>query len=321
MPPTELVWQQAVEEIGRAQRIGIVGHVRPDGDALGSMIALALAARSAGKEAVASFGEPFVLGEEFRFLDQTVLVPPSEFPDDLNLAIVCDTGVLDRVGSVGSAIEGADRVLVIDHHVTPGTIGDVRVVDPHAAATTQLVFELLQRLGWEITQPIAEALYVGLVTDTGRFQYSSTSPEVHRMAADLLAAGVEPAPIGRQLYEEAPFGYFTVVSRVLGRARLEEGAGLVWTTLLREDLRAAGIPWEAAEGLIDLVRLATEAGVACLLKETKPGVLKGSLRSRGDVDVAAIASAFGGGGHRNAAGFTSELGVDDTIARIVGLLT
>ena len=321
MPPTELVWQQAVEEIGRAQRIGIVGHVRPDGDALGSMIALALAARSAGKEAVASFGEPFVLGEEFRFLDQTVLVPPAEFPDDLNLAIVCDTGVLDRVGSVGSAIEGADRVLVIDHHVTPGTIGDVRVVDPHAAATTQLVFELLQRLGWEITRPIAEALYVGLVTDTGRFQYSSTSPEVHRMAADLLAAGVEPAPIGRQLYEEAPFGYFTVVSRVLGRARLEEGAGLVWTTLLREDLRAAGIPWEATEGLIDLVRLATEAGVACLLKETKPGVLKGSLRSRGDVDVAAIASAFGGGGHRNAAGFTSELGVDDTIARIVGLLT
>ncbi len=321
MPPTELVWQQAVEEIGRAQRIGIVGHVRPDGDALGSMIALALAARSAGKEAVASFGEPFVLGEEFRFLDQTVLVPPSEFPDDLNLAIVCDTGVLDRVGSVGSAIEGADRVLVIDHHVTPGTIGDVHVVDPHAAATTQLVFELLQRLGWEITRPIAEALYVGLVTDTGRFQYSSTSPEVHRMAADLLAAGVEPAPIGRQLYEEAPFGYFTVVSRVLGRARLEEGAGLVWTTLLREDLQAAGIPWEAAEGLIDLVRLATEAGVACLLKETKPGVLKGSLRSRGDVDVAAIASAFGGGGHRNAAGFTSELGVDDTIARIVGLLT
>jgi phosphoesterase RecJ-like protein len=321
MPPTELVWQQAVEEIGRAQRIGIVGHVRPDGDALGSMIALALAARSAGKEAVASFGEPFVLGEEFRFLDQTVLVPPSEFPDDLNLAIVCDTGVLDRVGSVGSAIGGADRVLVIDHHVTPGTIGDVRIVDPHAAATTQLVFELLQRLGWEITRPIAEALYVGLVTDTGRFQYSSTSPEVHRMAADLLAAGVEPAPIGQQLYEEAPFGYFTVVSRVLGRARLEAGAGLVWTTLLREDFREAGIPWQAADALIDLVRLAMEAGVACLLTETTPGVLTGSLRSRGEVDVAAIASAFGGGGHRNAAGFTSELGVDDTIARIVGLLT
>jgi phosphoesterase RecJ-like protein len=321
MPPSEQVWQQAIEEIGRAQRIGVVGHVRPDGDALGSMIALSLALRGAGKEAVASFGEPFALAEEFRFLDQTVLVPPTDFPGDLDLAIVCDTGVLDRVGSVGPAIQGADRVLVIDHHVTSGTIGDVRVVDPHAAATTQLVFELLQRLGWEITRPIAEALYCGLVTDTGRFQYSSTSPAVHRMAADLLAAGVEPAPIGRRLYEEAPFGYFTVVSRVLGRARLEEGAGLVWTTLLREDLREAGIPWEAADALIDLVRLAREAGVACLLKETKPGVLKGSLRSRGDVDVAEIAASFGGGGHRNAAGFTSELGVDDTIGRIVELLT
>ena len=198
MSPTEQVWQQAIEEIGLAQRIGIVGHVRPDGDALGSMIALALAARSAGKEAVASFGEPFVLGDEFRFLDQTVLVPPSEFPDDLDLAIICDTGVLDRVGSVAPAIQGADRVLVIDHHVTPGTIGDVRLVDPDAAATTQLVFELLQRLEWEVSRPIAEALYAGLVTDTGRFQYSSTTPEVHRMAAELLSAGVEPPPIGQQ---------------------------------------------------------------------------------------------------------------------------
>jgi len=321
MPPTELAWQQAIEEISRAQRIGIVGHVRPDGDALGSMVALALAARSAGKDAVASFGEPFVLGDEFRFLDQTVLVPPSEFPDDLDLAIICDTGVLDRVGSVGTAIQGASRVLVIDHHVTPGTIGDVRVVDPDAAATTQLVFELLHRLGWEISRPIAEALYTGLVTDTGRFQYSSTSPAVHRMAAELLSAGVEPAPIGQQLYEEAPFGYFTVVSRVLGRARLVEEAGLVWTTLQRDDLREAGIPWEAADALIDLVRLPREAGVACLLKETKPGVLKGSLRSRGEADVAEIAASFGGGGHRNAAGFTSELGLDDTIDRIVGLLT
>lgn len=321
MGPTEQTWQQAVEEINRAQRIGIVGHVRPDGDALGSIIAIALAARNAGKDAVGSFGEPFVLGDEFRFLDQTVLVPPREFPDNLDLAIVCDTGVLERVGTVGPSIEGADRVLVIDHHVTPGTLGDVRVVDAGAAATTQLVFELLQRLGWEISRPVAEALYAGLVTDTGRFQYSSTTPEVHRMAADLLAAGVEPAPIGQQLYEEAPFGYFTVVSRVLGRAQLESEAGLVWTTMRREDLQAAGVPWESVDALIDLVRLPREAGVACLLKETKPGVLKGSLRSRGVVDVAAISATFGGGGHRNAAGFTTELEVDETISRIVELLT
>jgi len=320
MAPSEQTWDEAVGEISRAQRIGLVGHVRPDGDALGAILALGLAARNADKDVVASFGEPFVAGDEFRFLDQSILVPPSRFPTDLDLAIICDTGVLDRIGSVGSAVEGAKRILVIDHHVTPGTIGDVRLVDAGAAATTQLVFELLRRLGWQITKPIAEALYVGLVTDTGRFQYSSTSPAVHRMAADLLAAGVEPAPIGQTLYEETPFGYFTVVSRVLGRAKLESNEGLVWSVLGQEDLDAGAIPWEAADPLIDLLRLAKEAGVACLLKELRPGVVKGSLRSRGIVDVAAIASVFGGGGHRNAAGFTTDLSTNATIAKILGLL-
>ena len=321
MSPTEEVWEQAVDEINAAQRIGIVGHVRPDGDALGSMVALALGARSAGKEAVASFGLPFVLGEEFHLLDQGVLVHPSEFPADLDLAIVCDTGVLDRIGSVGAAVSRARRILVVDHHVTPGDIGVVRVVDPSAAATTQLVYELLQRLGWEITRPIAEALYVGLVTDTGRFQYSSTSPAVHRMAADLLAAGVEPAPIGQALYEETPFGYFAVVARVLGSARLDADAGLVWAVRRQQDIDDAGIGWESADQLIDLVRLAREAHVACLLKEIQPHTLKGSLRSRGDVDVAAIATAFGGGGHHYAAGFTSVLTVEATIDRILGLMS
>ena len=321
MPPSEEVWDQAVDEISAAQRIGVVGHVRPDGDALGSMIAIALGARSAGKDAVASFGLPFALGDEFRLLDQSVLVHPSEFPDDLDLAIVCDTGVLDRIGSVGPAVSRAKRILVIDHHVTPGDIGVVRVVDPTAAAKTQLVYEFLQRLGWVITRPIAEALYVGLVTDTGRFQYSSTTPAVHRMAADLLDAGVEPAPIGQALYEETPFGYFAVVSRVLGGAQLNADAGLVWAVLRQQDIHDAGIGWESADQLIDLVRLAREAGVACLLKEIQPGMLKGSLRSRGDVDVAAIAATFGGGGHRNAAGFTSNLTAESTIDQIVGLMS
>jgi phosphoesterase RecJ-like protein len=320
MPPIETTWEHAVNRIDRAERIGVVGHVRPDGDALGSIIALTLAARNAGKDAVGSFGEPFVIGEEFSFLDQSVLVVPSKFPADLDLAIVCDTGVLDRIGSVGPAVEKAAEVLVIDHHVTPCTIGDVRLVDAGAAATTQIIFELLHRLGWEVTKPIAEALYTGLVTDTGRFQYSSTSAAVHRMAADLLSAGVEPAPIGQHLYEEAPFGYFTIVSRVLGRARLEARAGLVWSVLRQDDMDAAGASWEVADPLIDLLRLAREAGVACLLKELRPGVVKGSLRSRGIVDVAEIASAFGGGGHRNAAGFTTGLSVDVTIGKILELL-
>ena len=197
MPPTEAAWNEAIEEINQANRIGVVGHVRPDGDAIGSMVAIALAARAAGKDAVASFGKPFILGDEFRFLDHSVLVPPEEFPTDLDLAIVCDTGVLDRVGSVGPAVLSARRLLVIDHHLTPGTIGDVRVVDPSAAATTQLVFEFLNRLGWMITgRSLRRSIPVWSPTPAG----SSTRRPVRRSIAWPLISSTRALnrrPLGR----------------------------------------------------------------------------------------------------------------------------
>ena len=127
---------------------------------------------------------------------------------------------------------------------------------------------------------------------------------------------MEPAPIGQQLYERAPFGYFSVVAAVLGRAELDRDAGLVWSVLTPDDIAAAGISWEAADGLIDLVRLAVEADTALLLKEVEPGTFKGSLRSRGAVDVSAIAGSFGGGGHHNAAGFTAEAGAEEIVTKI-----
>ncbi len=320
MALTESDWDRAAQALESASTIGVVGHVRPDGDALGSMLGLAHSARAAGKQAVASFGEPFVLGKEFAYLDQSVLVPPTEFPGDLDLAVVCDTGVLDRLGSVGPLVAEASKILVIDHHITSSDLGDLTLIDPAAAATTRLVFSLLSRMGWPITEEVATALYTGIVTDTGRFMYSATTAEVHRITAELLDAGVDPAMVGRHLYDEAPFGYFAVVSDVLGRAKLDQQAGLVWSMLTGDDVKSAGISWEATDGLIDLVRLAEEAGTALLLKEVKPGRIKGSLRSRGEVDVAAIAGAFGGGGHHNAAGFTTDETVEETVAKITALL-
>ncbi len=318
---TDADWEAAADTLAAATRIGMVGHVRPDGDALGAIVGLAHSARAAGKQAVASFGEPFVLGNEFRYLDQSVLVAPDRLSVDLDLVVVCDTGVLERVGSVAPAVTGAGTVLVIDHHKSGNDLGDVLLIDPQAAATTQLVYLLLDRMGWPITAEAATALYTGLVTDTGRFMYSSTTPEVHRITAALIEAGADPATIGRHLYEEAPFGYFAVIAEVLGRAVLDEGAGLVWSVLTAHDLERAGIPWEAADGLIDVVRLAEEADTSLLLKEVEPGTLKGSLRSRGGVDVSAIAAEFGGGGHHNAAGFTTNRSVEDTVTAISALLS
>jgi phosphoesterase RecJ-like protein len=206
---------------------------------------------------------------------------------------------------------------VIDHHLTHDGFGDEVLVSPDAASTTQLVYHVLVELGWPVSEPVAAALYTGLVTDTGRFQYSSTSPEVHRIAAELLGTGLDSAEIGRHLYEEVPFGYLEVASQVLGRAALDTEAGLVWSVLLRSDLAGAGLGYEEADALIDLVRIAEEAEVACLLKELGPDRFKGSLRSRGVVDVAAIAAGFGGGGHHNAAGFTHTGSAEDAITRIL----
>ncbi|MCL1587413.1 MAG: DHHA1 domain-containing protein, partial [Actinomycetia bacterium] len=174
------------------------------------------------------------------------------------------------------------------------------------AAAAELVYEVIVELGWEITPAVATALYTGIVTDTGRFQYSSTSPRTHHIAAHLLECGVHPDVIGQKLFEEASFGYYSVASRVLERAVLDTDHKFIWSVTTNDDLEHAGISAHETDGLIDLVRMARGTEVACLLKVKGTGVVKGSLRSRGSVDVASIAAAFGGGGHHNAAGFTTN---------------
>jgi phosphoesterase RecJ-like protein len=309
-----------VDAIRSADTIGVVGHVGPDGDALGSMVALALAATENGKTGFASFAEPFVVPEEMSYLETSVLVAPSAFPTDLDLAVAVDTSVRHRVGSLAGAMEQATTLAVIDHHISDGSWGDVVAIDPAAAATTELVYRILKQLDWAISQPVATALYTGLVTDTGRFQYSSTSPQTHEIAADLLACGVEPDVIGQKLFEETPFGYYAVAAAVLKRSIMDVDHEFVWSMLTMDDLEDAGVAYHEVDGLIDLVRMARGTQVACLLKEAKPGVIKGSLRSRGIVDVSAIAGTFGGGGHHNASGFTSSDSPADIVEQIVSQL-
>lgn len=313
---------RAVAEIlDTAESIGVVGHIGPDGDALGSMVALARSARLVGKQAVASFDEPFVVPEEMSFLDSSVLVAPRDFPLDLDAGVVVDTSVRSRVGSLAGALEKAEQLVVVDHHISDGSWGDVVAIDVTAAATTELVHELLILLEWPIDKDVATALYTGLVTDTGRFQYSSTSPRTHNIASDLLERGVEPDAIGQKLFEEASFGYYEVVSRVLGRAVLDTDHALVWSIMEPADLEAAEIAYHETDGLIDLVRMARGTEVACLLKRKQAGVIKGSLRSRGRIDVAAIARSFDGGGHHNAAGFTTADEPSAIIKQIVAHLS
>lgn len=315
------VIEEAAKVLDAADGVALACHVGPDGDALGSMLGLAIAASNRGKEVVASFAQPYVVPPSLSFLPDEFLVSPDRFPRAPDLMVVLDAGSLDRLGDLAANASEAATTLVFDHHVTNSGFGDVAVVDPTAAATGELVYEVLGELGWEITPEIAMCLLTSLMTDTGRFQYSNTTAQTHRIAASLMEAGARPDVIARHVYEEAPFGYLKAAAVALGRAELDGTLGVVSTSLTDDDLKTCGIGWDDVENLIDLVRLAVEADTAILAKGHTDGRVMVSMRSRGDTDVGSLAAALGGGGHRLAAGFTTEGepgAVIDRVRELVG---
>jgi phosphoesterase RecJ-like protein len=312
---------QAAAAIGGADSLALACHVGPDGDALGSMLGLAIAASNAGKEVTASFASPFVMPPGLEFLPHDLLVPPGDFPAAPEVMVVLDAGAPERLGELGAHATAAETVVVIDHHVTNEGFGDVSLVDPTAAATGELVFQVLGALGWETTPEVAMCLHTALVTDTGRFSYSNTTPETLRIAALLVEAGAVPNVISRHVYEEAPFGYLKAAGIAMQRAELDTELRAVSTIVTDDDLDAQDIDWADTENLIDLLRLAEEADTAILVKGHSDGRVKVSLRSRGDTDVGGLAAAMGGGGHRLAAGFTTTEGdVESVRARVLGAI-
>jgi phosphoesterase RecJ-like protein len=312
--------EKAAAVLAGAEKVALACHVGPDGDALGSMMGLALAARDAGKEVVTSFGSPFIVPDNLAFLPTVGLVPPDEFPESPPVMVVLDAGAADRLAELGHHAGNAGTLIVLDHHVTNDGFGDITVVDGAVAATGEIVAELLDVLRWPITAEIATCLHTAIVTDTGRFQYAATKPSTFKLAAGLVAAGADTDYIGQQVYEQAPFGYLRAAGAALSRAILDEEAGVVSTIITHKDLEEAGIDWGDIDGLIDTIRLAVEADVAALAKVHDDGRVKLSLRSRGGTDVGAIAAALGGGGHRLASGVTIEDTAENAISQVVEMV-
>ena len=328
---TDLASQQAraLALLDAADEVCLACHVRPDADALGSMLALAHALRAPGRRAqriVASFGdEPFEIPEILRFLPGlSLLSPPEAYPHRPELMVTFDAGSIDRLGILAGHASRADQLIVIDHHASNTEFGTVNLIDPAAAATAILVLNLIDAAGVVLTRDIAFGLYAGLVADTGSFKYSATTPAVHEAAARLLGTGIEPGMVARELWDRAPFGYLGLLSAVLGRAVLEPdaagGSGLVWTSVTRADRASRGLSLDAVESVIDVLRRTDEAEVAIVLKESEDGLWQASARSKGKVDVGRACSRLGGGGHRNAAGVTLAGHAEDAIARLRGLL-
>lgn len=318
---------RAAAVVTGGQDLVLTCHQAPDGDALGSTLALHLLCRSQGVASQATWSEPFEVAPHYRFLPGLDLcTKPADVPRQPPVVVTFDCGSLNRLGDlVAPAAWARDhgQLVVVDHHATNERFGSLNVVDERAAATAVLVHRLARRLGWPLTSDAAQCLYTGLVTDTGRFTHSSTTPAVFALAEELSSFGLPIASMTRQLFETHRLDYLRLAGEALLRARLVPSLSFVCTWVDQDDLARHGVELDEVEGLIDLLRRTAEAEVACVAKQAPDGV-RVSLRSvthqEGDrewgVDVGAVATRLGGGGHRYAAGFTMAAPVHEVLAQV-----
>jgi phosphoesterase RecJ-like protein len=315
--------QAVVAALRQNDRFLVTSHEAPDGDALGSIRATELALRQLGKDTVMFLGGEAPLPGEYRFLELEELglqrVRPADVAERVLVAVDCASA--SRVGAEPGLVEAAPFTINIDHHHDNPRFGDVNLIVADASSTGEILADVFRELGVALTPEIAEALYIALVTDTGRFQYANTTPKALRLAADLVEAGADVHRVFQGVYENVQFAKLKLLARALDRARVLEGGEILVSHLLREDFEAVGASEPYSEGIIDFLRSAEGALVSALIREPPrdAGPLhKVSLRSSVDeVDVSAIARKSGGGGHREAAGFSSELSVDEITEFIV----
>ncbi|MFF5080977.1 bifunctional oligoribonuclease/PAP phosphatase NrnA [Actinoplanes sp. NPDC000266] len=325
----DLEWTAAIDAVralGPDDEVQLICHVNPDGDALGSMLGFGLGLRRLGVTRLrATFPGRFEVPVPYRDLPGSdLLVAEDEAYESPALIMVFDVAAESRLGDLVRLLPSAPAVIVLDHHASNTGFGGVNLVAPRAAATSVVAEGLLSRLGVPLDAEIAECLYVALATDTGSFKFDLTTPEVHELAARLIATGISPAEISRRIFDTRPFGAMKLSGEVLGRARLDVtaagGRGLVWTYATTADLERYDQKPYVLESLIDPVRSVAEADVAVLVKEMTAGEWAVSLRSKGAVDVSAVAVALGGGGHRLAAGFTGFGSPEEIVQQVKDLL-
>jgi len=306
----------AVADALRANdRFLVVSHENPDGDALGSMLAMTIALRQLGKDAVMYLSGDAPLPREYAFLPLEDL--KRQVPNDISerVLVAVDCAKADRIGPDPGLLMDAKLKLDIDHHHDNSRFGDVNLIVSEASSTGEVLRDVFRELDVVITPDIAEPLYIALVTDTGRFQYTNTTPKALRLAAELVEAGADVHAVFQQVYESVEFAKLKLLARALERAQVIEGGRIVIAVLLRNDFTDVGAVEAYAEGIIDYLRAVEGSELAVLIREPPRAdgpTRRVSLRSSVDeLDVSAIARRFGGGGHRQAAGFSSDASVEE----------
>jgi len=290
-----------LEALGNASTVCIVGHIRPDGDCIGSQLGLALALEQAGKE-VTVWNED-VVPDKLRFLDPEKRVRKPSSGRHFDVVIATDCAAFERLGRCGDHIAARNCFINIDHHASNTKYADINWVSPREPSTGELIFDLCQWAGWKITPPIANCLFTAVSTDTGSFQYPSTTPDTLETAAELVERGAELGRICQEVYQSYPLTRVKLLRHVYSKFRLTHGNRTAYFWLRQRDYTRAGASTEESEGLIDHIRAIEGVEVALVFEEAGEQLTRVSWRSKDPkVDVAAIAQQFGGGGHKAAAG-------------------
>jgi phosphoesterase RecJ-like protein len=311
-----------VSALRERDRFILTAHEGPDGDALGSLLGMHHLLTQLGKDSVMFMAaKEFPLPIEYRFLplEEVFHEPPADMAD--RTVVFLDCGNIDRM-PVDFLTEGGNDVINIDHHHDNTCFGDFNLVDVDASCTAEIVYDLAVLFGATITKEMASALYVGLITDTGKFMYENTDAHTHRVAADLIEAGVDIDDTYRRLYEHVPIEKLRLVARALEGIRIHCDGRLVVSSITAADYEATGAGEEMTEGVIDHLRSIDGAKIAAVIRDLGNrgrAARKVSLRSsEGDLDVSAIARKHGGGGHKRAAGFSTDLELDELVDFLCG---
>jgi phosphoesterase RecJ-like protein len=314
--------ERVADELRSRDKFLLTAHEGPDGDALGSLLGMHHLLTQLGKDSVMFLAaKEFPLPIEYRFLplEEVFHEPPADMAD--RTAIFLDCGNIDRM-PVDFLTDGAHEIINIDHHHDNTHFGDLNLVDVEASCTAEIVYELAQLLGVRITPEMASALYVGIITDTGKFMYDNTNARTHRIAAELIEAGVVVDDTSRRLYEHVPIEKIRLVARALDGIQRYCRERLVLAYITADDYTATGAGEEMTEGIIDHLRSVDGAQIAALIRDLGDrgrAARKVSLRSSsGEIDVSAIARKHGGGGHKRAAGFSTDLELDQLVTFLCG---
>jgi len=309
--------------IGQAQTIAICAHTNPDGDALGSQLALKMIIESRwpNKQVTCLLADRDPCPRIYTFLagaDQ--LVHASEYDEDPDLFISVDVSVPNRLHHCEKIMRRSRTVAIIDHHPCEKPFGDTALIRPSASAAGVIVAEFAQYLHVPITPDMADCLFCAIATDTGRFQYQNTDAETFQIASVLVANGADPAKVSLNVYQSFRLQFLHLKSLVMGRITTFERGKIAYSYATVADIDRTGASLDESDGLVDVVRSVAGSEVALFLKEVPGGKVRGNLRSKGEHDVSAVARALGGGGHRASSGFTIEGSVDDALCATMPLL-